>query len=110
MSYGAPPPPAPALFIPHGASVGMAVKEAIALTVEYTNADDVGGSEFWKTVYKHSSDILRLMHTLESGRLAPKTGAAPAAETPPPPPAVSRPQPGPGGSVAPNNLDKDVPF
>lgn len=123
QSHAAPPParqpdlpPASqpsAGFIPHGASVGMAVKEGLALTLSEARAADrpIGDPEFWKRCYKHSSDILRLMHTLESGRLAPKDGQPSAgtvpAETPPPaparPPAPETPPPSP-------DQDEDVPF
>jgi hypothetical protein len=109
MSYAnaATPPPLAGAIIPHGASVGMAVKEAIALSLR-DGPLVVGTPEFWKATFKHASDILRLMHTLEAGRLAPRDGA-PAAATPPPA-AAPRPQPGPGGVMAPNQGDEDVPF
>lgn len=108
-------PAAQLLTIP-GQTVGMAMKEAIGLSISAfrntsTEAPDIGSPEFWEMVHIAASDIIRVSQMLERGHLAPsaKARATPQpARTPVPPPRQRQPEP-----YAPANqeqLDEDVPF
>lgn len=59
----------------HGASVGMAVKEALALLTREKTHDEViewlCSPISWKSLHEVSSDIIRVMQHLERGKLAP---------------------------------------
>jgi hypothetical protein len=60
---------------PHGATVGMAVKEAFAALVKGVRpeaiADEVRNRVFWQDVHQAASEILHVCKALESGDIAP---------------------------------------
>jgi hypothetical protein len=66
-------PPVPAG--PHGATVGMAVKEAFTALVKGVRpeaiADEVRNRVFWQDVHQCASEILHVCKALESGDIAP---------------------------------------
>lgn len=74
---GQPPdeaPPAretkPAGTLPvNGQTVGMAMKEAIALCAQ--DSVNINEPAFWKSVHETASDIIRVSRLLEAGKLAP---------------------------------------
>lgn len=121
-----------------GVTVGMAVNNACALTLAEWQATEnmpAGDAAYWRLVWERASAILRISAVLEKGKLAPKPGGADAGEQ-----AIAdeveradaeeaariaeelredrkreaatkaRPQPGPGGSVALDDVDDSVPF
>lgn len=93
-----------------GQTVGMAMKEAIALTAAAdANPDKVDSPEFWKRVHKTASAIIRLSNALEHGNLTPAL-TGPSASGRADPPKAERPQPGPDRSVDTSGADQDVPF
>lgn len=65
--------PAPAVI--NGQTVGMAMKEAIALVVgAYGRANvqcDITKPQFWQEVHMAASDVIRVARALETGKLAP---------------------------------------
>ncbi len=64
----------------HGQTVGMAMKEALIL-VRASHPErvaDVDNPDFWKSVHKTASTIIRMSNALEHGNLTPALGAAPA--------------------------------
>ena len=108
-----------------GATVGMAMNQAIALLTYELSHDEIVQSvceaHFWKAVHETASDVIRVSRMLEAGRLAPSVkertaGPAPANPSPSRSPAPTRaPQPEnerqaanllPPGTV----MDEDVPF
>lgn len=123
-----------------GQTVGMAVKEAIAVIREAFPGPDgldcghLNDPEFWLQVHNTASDIIRVSRILEAGHLAPmvakrdgkalppaaKGSSEPKASTPPPEPSGGRsdppkpaqkPLPGIDGSVKHDDTDEDsVPF
>lgn len=66
QSQAAPPARPPAQASIHGATVGMAIKEAVRHAC--------AAGELWnpEAIYERASDLIRLAQALESGRLAPK--------------------------------------
>lgn len=106
-----------------GVTVGMAVNNACQLALEEWKADDSAqvDSTYWRRVWDHASQILRVAQVLEKGKLAPNPrdneGTADPEPEPerepqaPPPRQVSRPGPG-GAAFDPNEVDddQDVPF
>lgn len=121
----------------NGQTVGMAVKEAIALVRScQPGSFDFTSVKFWQDVRQVASSIIRLSHALEHGKLAPsiggnratpETGNEPGATQTPPQPAQARsvaqtgradppqqaakPKPGPdGSSVDTSGAEEDVPF
>jgi len=66
-------PPVPAG--PHGATVGMAVKEAFSALIKGVAAstipDEVRNRTFWQDVHQCASEILHVCKALESGDIAP---------------------------------------
>lgn len=115
----------------HGATVGMAMKEAITLALrpdQFNSVPLVTTPEFWKRVHEHASAIIRLSNALEHGNLTPSltppkpAAAAPVAEAPPPaggradPPKGTnrKPPAGENGEAFPRRggdaQDEDVPF
>lgn len=109
----------------NGQTVGMAIKEAIALVGPAWNGGQVSDADlnnplYWKAVKQAASNIIRISQSLESGHLsAPSwpTGSSQPTGTPPPAPAKPAsppPQPPPGGRADPKprqaDLDEDVPF
>lgn len=70
-----PPPPPPPPAGPHGASVGMAVKEAFSALVRGVSpegiVEELRNPLFWGDVYQAASELLHLCKTLESGEIAP---------------------------------------
>lgn len=60
---------------PHGATVGMAVKEAFAALIKGVAAstipDEVRNRTFWQDVHQCASEILHVCKALESGDIAP---------------------------------------
>lgn len=108
-----------------GVTVGMALNNACQFTLE--EAKDPGASglrigdpEFYRRIWDHASQILRVAQVLEKGKLAPNPTDTNEAEPEPepepqpertPPRRAERPQPGPGGSVRTDDIDpEDVPF
>ena len=77
----------------HGASAGMAVKEAIPsvqMTMGGLEWKDMEDTEFWKKVHYVASRMINVMQHLESGHLAKvKTEPKPVAPPPPPAPAAN---------------------
>ncbi len=72
----------------NGQTVGMAMKEALALlTSDGTLALDT--PEFWAAVHRTASDIIRVSQLLEKGKLAPSVKD----RTSPPPKAAAKPAP-----------------
>lgn len=70
----------------HGQTIGMATKEAIGLVVRsgaIVAPADLDSPEFWGKVYNAASDILRVCHHLEKGRLAPGARERAKAKAPP---------------------------
>lgn len=71
-------PPMPAG--PHGATVGMAVKEAFSALVRGVRpegiVDELRNPLFWGDVYQAASELLHLCKTLESGEIAPSIAKA----------------------------------
>jgi hypothetical protein len=71
-------PPVPAG--PHGATVGMAVKEAFVALVKGVRpeaiADEVRNRVFWQDVHQAASEILHVCAALESGDIAPSVVTA----------------------------------
>lgn len=107
-----------------GQTVGMAMKEALALAVmAHGGVNELAKLKdplFWADVKQYASNIIRLSRSLEHGKLSPATwGAAREAEpaspqggrSDPPKPAT-KPQPGPEGSayLEDEPSDSDVPF
>lgn len=117
--HGTPPPEnGPRI---NGMTVGMAMKEAIALVSDLTSAEamDMNTPEFWAQVHTTASDIIRVSAMLESGRLAPSPKNRqnpPPAEKPPAqqgradPPKGERPLPGSDGAVALDDDYENIPF
>ena len=77
----------------YGGTVGMAMKEALALLTRELTRDELieqlVSQSFWKAVHEVSSDIIQVSLLLEKGRLAPSVkertaGPAPAAPQPEP--------------------------
>jgi hypothetical protein len=66
-------PPVPAG--PHGATVGMAVKEAFTALIESVRheaiAEELRNPAFWQDVHQAASEILHVCKALESGDIAP---------------------------------------
>lgn len=99
-------PNVPAIIPVNGATVGMAMNQAIALLTRDLTHDEVimwvrePGS--WRALAETASDIIRVSRHLESGHLAPSVKDRAAgnvgqqAPQPPPPPQ--------------QELDEDVPF
>ena len=58
-----------------GATVGMAMNQAIALLTHELKHDEVVQSvceaHFWKAVHETASDVIRVSRMLEAGKLAP---------------------------------------
>lgn len=54
-----------------GQTVGMAMKEALAIVVFERTGGERGSPIFWEDVYTVASDIIRVSRLLESGKLAP---------------------------------------
>jgi hypothetical protein len=71
-------PPVPAG--PHGATVGMAVKEAFTALIKGVAAstipDEVRNRTFWQDVHQCASEILHVCKALESGDIAPSVVTA----------------------------------
>lgn len=75
----APPPPPPAQprppSGPHGATVGMAVKEAFTALIKGVRpeaiTDEVRNRAFWQDVHQCASELLHVCKALESGDIAP---------------------------------------
>lgn len=55
----------------NGQSVGMAMKEALAMVGNLATKDDLKSPEFWAQIHTVSSDIIRVARLLEAGKLAP---------------------------------------
>lgn len=112
----------------NGQTVGMAVKEALAILKP--DNEEVGKPDFWKKLHEVASDIIRVSHMLEKGKLALPVrdrafGTAGGGDTPPaatqgrpvaqtgradPPKQETKPKAGPDGSVALPDDMEDVPF
>jgi len=71
-------PPVPAG--PHGATVGMAVKEAFTALIKGVRpeaiTDEVRNRVFWQDVHQCASEILHVCKALESGDIAPSVVTA----------------------------------
>ncbi len=70
----------PAKVTVHGATVGMAVKEAIALANARAGDGKVmhpDQTDFWGKVHQYASAIIRLSNALEHGNLTPALGSKP---------------------------------
>lgn len=118
-----------------GQTVGMALKEAMALHSRHaSNGEELQSwldqPEFWAAVYTTASDVIRVSQLLEKGKLAPsareRANPTPAAQPEPAPnggrpaapstggradtPKAGKPQPGPGGNAFPEDNGEDVPF
>ncbi len=115
-----------------GQTVGMALKEAIALRARFAADNEtliawLQQPEFWAAVHETASDVIRVSRMLEAGKLAPspKERANPSQPQPAansrapmpagggradPPKSQTKPLPGPGGNVAQDELSEDVPF
>lgn len=110
-----------------GVTVGMALNNGCAFALK--EAEDPAGSgfmigspDFYKRIWEHASNILRLATVLEKGKLHPKPGETEEPEPEPEPVrqhapasrAATRPQPGPGGSAFPTGGaggdDDQIPF
>lgn len=110
----------------YGGTVGMALKEAIALHSQlYGPADlveEIGKLDFWKKVHVTASHIIRVSLALEAANLAPSLNKkAPAADEdrssapqrPPADPTNRNPggkQPNGGAAFPPGSEDESVPF
>lgn len=102
-----------------GQTVGMALKESLALVVMAHGGIQDGkplkDPLFWHDVKQCASNIIRLSRSLEKGHLSPApwpTAAKPesSGRVDPPKPAA-KPQPGPEGSAFPDQVDpEDIPF
>lgn len=107
------PAPAPR-WRPNGQTVGMALKEGLALLTRDMNGNEVRGQlkdpKFWKELHLVSSDLIRVSHWIEQGALAPllRDRNAPKETPPAPPPRREAPPPPPPAQG--ENLDEDVPF
>lgn len=113
---GSTPPAAGNGFFPHGQTVGMAMKEAIALVTRDMAAGPLlaamGTPLFWSHVHMAASDIIRVSHLIERGQLAPSVkvrGASSGSGPKSPPPSTPPPQRTPPHASQ-ENLDEDVPF
>lgn len=100
-----------------GQTIGMALKEAIALTARCYPAVDRAlpdDPQFWEQVFNTASDIARISHHMKKGHLAPsarqRVAAAKAAKNPAPAPTPTNPPPPRTPPKAQENLDEDVPF
>ena len=82
-----------------GATVGMAIKEALVLLTTDLGHDDIISSvitpHFWKAVHEVSSDIIRVSLLLEKGKLAPPVRDRTEGPRPPAPPRATAPAPAP---------------
>ena len=120
---GAPtPPPAAGGQRINGQTVGMAMKEAIPLVVQFTAAQGLKlhlDTIFWSEVHKQASAIIRLSNALEHGNLTPplSTKAVPVAQESTESkggradaPKGAMPKPGIDGAVALSEDDEEVPF
>lgn len=112
----------------NGQNVGMAMKEALALTLAAHDGKPIKASLadplFWSDVKTYASNIIRISRSLESGKLSPPSWPLPKKDEPaaapePPttgrdstPPAAAKPQPGPEGSafMEGEGEDLNVPF
>ncbi len=120
---GQPPVSGQGSFPVAGQTVGMAMKESIALAgmaADGITRAKLADPLFWADVKIYASNIIRLSRSLEAGKLSPPSWpvAQPAeAPTPAAAPAggradaprrsTSKPQPGPGGSAFPDNQEDD---
>lgn len=111
----------------NGQTVGMAMKEALALAgmgAGGITRDVLKDPLFWQDVKVYAGNIIRISRSLEAGKLAPpswptpqREEAPPSAARPPdrspaPAPRTSKPTPGPEGAAFPPEpgIDEDVPF
>lgn len=109
---------------PHieGQTVGMAMKEAIALLTIGMERDELDAvtadPKFFRRIWEVSSHLVRVSCYLKAGHMAPKLGvdpdgvtnslghAAPAPQAAPPP----KQEPARQAKPAPTDIDEDVPF
>ena len=114
------PAPDGTKFAVNGQTVGMAMKEALALVershggvVEIATLFD---AKFWASVKGVASNIIRVARALEAGSLTPDPWAAATQAQPAAMPPSSAPQPktqghgGTGHAFPTNGPDEDVPF
>lgn len=109
----------------HGQTVGMGIKEGLALVKHYNPELKPDTSAFWAKVHQYASSAVRLGNAIEHGNLTPplstpKAAAAPAEEAPqggradPPKGTNRKPPAGENGEAFPRtgvkNDDEDVPF
>lgn len=99
----------------HGATVGMAVNNAVNILKEiYKGIDFFDSNEFPEQLWKIASSIVRVSAHLEKGKLAPKAEErVPMQDTPrppPPPPPVQAPPAVPAQEDLGFDNAEDVPF
>lgn len=122
---GQPPVSGNGSFPVNGQTVGMAMKEGLALAgmaAGGVTRDVLKDPLFWQDVKTYAGNIIRISRSLEAGKLSapswptPKREEAPAdrspAPTSQPKTATTKPTEGPGGSAFPADAgdDEDVPF
>jgi len=113
---GAPPIDNKGHFPISGQTVGMAMKESLALAGMAAGGitrDVLKDPLFWQDVKTYAGNIIRISRSLEAGKLSPPSWPTPKREeAPPSKPAAIKPQPGPDGAAFPPNAgDEDsVPF
>ena len=108
--YAQPSVGTPVSPLPHvnGPTAGMGVKTALEILTKNKGDEEITqcicSTAFWQAVYETASDIIRVMQTIEGGRLAKSVKERNSGVV------AGRPKPGPGGSVAPSTAMDDVPF
>jgi hypothetical protein len=92
-----------------GQTVGMAIKEALAILAKGNDAK-LHTPEFWAQVHQLASDIIRVSQLLEKGKLAPsaRDRMNPPQQPPPDRSAPPAPKAKPAASTQPE--EEDVPF
>lgn len=105
-----------------GQTIGMAMKEAIALAgmaADGITRQKLADPLFWQDVKTYAGNIIRISRSLEAGKLSPPSWPTPApaaqpqgGRSDPPPRTADKPQPGPDRSAFPADAgpDEDVPF
>ena len=108
-----------------GQTVGMSIKEAIALALAAHREPDASPPKpirtiladtlFWADVKTYSGNIIRISRSLCNGHLSPPSWPVAKAETSgrtDPPKPVTKPEPGPEGSAFPpsEEAEDDIPF
>lgn len=103
----------------NGQTVGMGIKEGLALVKFYNPELKPDMAEFWAKVHKYASGAVRLGNAMEHGNLTPAL-SAPVAEAEPqggredPPKPKVKPPAGANGEAFPRSTkktdDEDVPF